>query len=92
MTNEIINLNSNSAQPGINQTDVKSLPILVPDLEIMNKFNNIVSPMKHLTDITNYQEMVDNIKSLFVSEEDNEGEIEEIQYPVYTPDNFLEEV
>ncbi len=47
MTNEIINLNSNSAQPGINQTDVKSLPILVPDLEIMNKFNNIVSPMKH---------------------------------------------
>ena len=45
MTNEIINLNSNSAQPGINQTDVKSLPILVPDLEIMNKFNNIVSPM-----------------------------------------------
>ncbi len=36
--------------------------------------------------------MVDNIKSLFVSEEDNEGEIEEIQYPVYTPDNFLEEV
>lgn len=45
MTNEIINLNSNSAQPGINQNDVKSLPILVPELEIMNKFNNIISPM-----------------------------------------------
>lgn len=48
-------------------------------------------PMKTLTDITNYQEMVDNIKNLF-SEEDNEGEIEEIQYPEYTPDKFLEEV
>ena len=45
MTNEIINLNSNSAQPGINQTDVKSLPILVPNLEIMDKFNKIISPM-----------------------------------------------
>ena len=45
MTNEIINLNSNSAQPGINQTDVKSLPILVPDIEIMDKFENIISPM-----------------------------------------------
>lgn len=45
ITNEIINLNSNSAQPGINQTDVKSLPILVPDFEIMTKFENIISPM-----------------------------------------------
>ena len=45
MTHEIINLNSNSAQPGINQNDVKSLPILVPDSKIMGKFNNIVSPM-----------------------------------------------
>lgn len=45
MTNEIINLNSNSAQPGINQNDVKSLPILVPEVEVMNKFTNIVSPM-----------------------------------------------
>ena len=45
MTNEIINLNSNSAQPGINQNDVKSLPILVPDSETMDKFNNIISPM-----------------------------------------------
>lgn len=45
ITNEIINLNSNSAQPGINQTDVKSLPILVPDFEIMTKFENIILPM-----------------------------------------------
>ena len=45
MTNEIINLNSNSAQPGINQNDVKSLAILVPDLKIMEKFNKTVSPM-----------------------------------------------
>lgn len=45
MTNEIINLNSNSAQPGINQNDVKSLPILVPELKIISKFNKIISPM-----------------------------------------------
>ena len=45
MTNEIINLNSNSAQPGINQTDVKSLPILVPDSDTMTKFEDIISPM-----------------------------------------------
>lgn len=45
MTNEIINLNSNSAQPGINQNDVKSLPILVPELKIIGKFNKIISPM-----------------------------------------------
>lgn len=45
MTNEIINLNSNSAQPGINQNDVKSLPILVPELKIISNFNKIISPM-----------------------------------------------
>ena len=45
MTNEIINLNSNSAQPGINQNDVKSLPILVPEVKVMDKFTNIISPM-----------------------------------------------
>ena len=45
MTNEIINLNSNSAQPGINQNDVKSLLILVPELKIISKFNKIISPM-----------------------------------------------
>lgn len=44
MTNEIINLNSNSAQPGINQKDVKSLPILIPSDNIMDKFHEIVSP------------------------------------------------
>ena len=46
MTNEIINLNSNkSTKPGINQNDVKSLLILVPELKIISKFNKIISPM-----------------------------------------------
>ena len=46
MTNEIINLNSNSAQPGINQNDVKALHILVLEVEVKDKFtNNVASPM-----------------------------------------------
>ena len=45
MTNEIIALNSNSAQPGINQKGVKSLSILIPDKESMNKFNKTFEPL-----------------------------------------------
>ena len=48
-------------------------------------------PMKTLTDITIYQEMVDNIKELFVSD-DGGDEGPEFQYPEYTVDKFLEEV
>ncbi len=39
MTQEIISLNSNSAQPGINQAGVRSLPLLVPSREILHTFN-----------------------------------------------------
>ena len=42
MTENIKNLNSNAAQPGINQEDVKSLPILVPPAEIVLKIDRIL--------------------------------------------------
>ncbi len=49
-------------------------------------------PTKTLTDITIYQEMVNTIKELFVSEEDNVDEEQEQQYPNYDSNKFLEEV
>ena len=49
-------------------------------------------PTKTLTDITIYQEFVDGIKGLFVSEGENEDDIEEFTYPPYSLDMFLEEV
>jgi len=42
ITKKIINLNANSAQPGINQPAVKSLPILVPQKDIVKLYDNIV--------------------------------------------------
>ena len=48
-------------------------------------------PMKTLTDITIYQEFVDNIKNLFV-DEDGEEETPEYEYPEYNETKFLEEV
>lgn len=48
-------------------------------------------PMKTLTDITIYTEFVNNIKELFVSG-DEEPETEEIEYPIYDSEKFLEEV
>lgn len=47
-------------------------------------------PMKTLTDITMYQEFVNKIKELFVSEEESEEETQE--YPEYGSDKFLDEV
>ncbi|HPR34483.1 MAG TPA: restriction endonuclease subunit S [Anaerolineaceae bacterium] len=45
MTENIKSLNSNSAQPGINQPAVRSLPILIPEKEISEKFEQIVKPL-----------------------------------------------
>lgn len=42
MTNKIKNLNTNAAQPGINQGDVKSLPILIPKKDIILEFDIII--------------------------------------------------
>ena len=46
-------------------------------------------PVKTLTDITMYQEMVDNIKELF---ENDGGDVPELSYPEYNLDIFLNEV
>lgn len=47
VTQEIISLNSNSAQPGINQTGVKSLPILLPTLDVILSFDRNISQLMH---------------------------------------------
>ncbi len=47
MTQSIINLNSNAAQPGINQTQVKTLPILIPNKEVLNQFQSITKKLFH---------------------------------------------
>ena len=47
MTQEIVSLNSNSAQPGINQDGVRSLPFMAPSSHVMTAFDRQVA---HLTD------------------------------------------
>ena len=49
-------------------------------------------PMKTLTDITIYTEFVNNIKELFVISDEDESETEEIEYPSYDSEKFLDEV
>lgn len=41
MTHEIISLNSNSAQPGINQPGVRGLPFLIPRDEVVDAFDQL---------------------------------------------------
>ena len=48
-------------------------------------------PMKTITDITNYHEMVNNIKELFITETEIDEPINPI-YPDYPVEKFLEEV
>ena len=45
MTNEIITLNSNSAQPGINKAGVRELPFLLPAEAVVEAFDDLVAPM-----------------------------------------------
>ena len=45
MTQAIINLNTNAAQPGISQKKVRSLPFLLPDRETLDAFEQIVEPL-----------------------------------------------
>lgn len=51
MTDRIKSLNSNAAQPGINQTGVKGLPIILPPDEILEEFESFVEPL--LADLFN---------------------------------------
>ena len=39
------NLNSNAAQPGINQTKIKTLLILVPVDDLLIEFDKLISPI-----------------------------------------------
>jgi len=39
------NLNSNAAQPGINQKKIKTLPVITPTLDLLLKFDSIVEPI-----------------------------------------------
>ena len=43
MRRKIITLNSNTAQPGINQTGVRGLPILMPTDDMLSAFDAIAS-------------------------------------------------
>lgn len=43
-TERIINLNSNAAQPGINQVSVKSLNIIIPNKDILKDFQSQIKP------------------------------------------------
>ncbi len=45
VTNEIVNLNANSAQPGINQDGVNSLLIIIPKVNIIKRFDNKIKPI-----------------------------------------------
>ena len=45
MTQEIRNLNANAAQPGINQGGVRSLPILLPPKNLLQRFEATVEPL-----------------------------------------------
>jgi len=45
MTNEIVNLNANSAQPGINRDGVNSLLIIIPNVSVIKMFGNKVKPV-----------------------------------------------
>jgi type I restriction enzyme S subunit len=44
MTQNIINLNANAAQPGINQSGVRGLPILLPPAPLLEKAEQVLDP------------------------------------------------
>ena len=48
--------------------------------------------MKTLTDITSYTDYVEELNALFESDEIDDVEDEEISYPPYSKDKFLDEV
>ena len=45
MEENVQNLNSNSAQPGINKPSVLSLPILIPEINYINNFQGLIEPI-----------------------------------------------
>ncbi len=49
-------------------------------------------PMKTLTDITRYNEVVEKIRALFEEDDMEEDERPVVKYPPYTAENFLQDV
>ena len=45
ITQDIRNLNANAAQPGINQQSVRSLPILLPPIDLVTAFDQTIEPV-----------------------------------------------
>lgn len=67
MTQEIINLNTNAAQPGINQTKVKSLPIIIPDEITQAKFEEFIEPLlKLLFNLAKTNEVIKKIRDVLL--------------------------
>ena len=60
MKQEIKNLNSNSAQPGINKPGVLSLPILIPEINMNKQFEISVEPIlaKFFKNILNCNQLI----------------------------------
>ena len=48
--------------------------------------------MKSLTDITAYTDYVEKLNALFISDENDDVEIEEVKFPSYSKGKYLEEV
>lgn len=69
-----------------------------PNIREVNWINNgeweypQKAPLKTLTDISPYTELVGKLNAIFEDEEGNGLEPDENMFPEYTPDNFLEEV
>lgn len=66
MTEEIKNLNTNSAQPGINKTAVKTLKILIPDTETMKNFELLFPLIKRLFKNSLENRQLSNVRDILL--------------------------
>ena len=67
ITKEIINAGVKAAQPGINQEDVKGLPILLPDKATIESFDRLVSPlMEQIFNNANQSKTLLDLKGLLL--------------------------
>jgi type I restriction enzyme S subunit len=67
MTKKIQNLNVNAAQPGINQAGVQRLPIVIPCIELIRQYEEIVEPqMKLLFNLAKKSQNLRQIRDLLL--------------------------
>lgn len=67
MTQNIRNLNTNAAQPGINQAGVRSLPILLPPRHLLEKFDDTVNPLlAELFNLSKQNNVLRHTRDLFL--------------------------